>query len=132
MMHRLIKITLPALLLALSTSAAFAGERGVFKNKKERQHELTDREENRMSAEFKAKFRGAKSGAFQKLSNNPWEAKKRRNQHRADKVLKLSNSWGSCREYAYKKRGQCYSKANDAYTCERYYDARVRHCDDKF
>ena len=98
MAYRIIKIILPALLLALSASVSFAGDRGVFKNKKEQQHELTDREENRMSAEFKVKFSAAKSGSFQKMSNNPWEAKKKRNQHQADKALKLSNSWGSCRE----------------------------------
>ena len=102
MVNHIAKIILPALLLALSTSVAFAGDRGVFNNKKELQHELTDREESRMSAEFKAKFRGAKSGAFQKMNNNPWEAKKKRNQHQADKALQLSDSWGSCREYAYK------------------------------
>ena len=132
MLNRIAKFILPALLLVLSTSMAFAGDRGVFKNKNEQQHELTEREENRMIAEFKAKFSGAKTAAFQKMSKNPWEAKKMRNQHQADKAIKVSHTWGSCREYAYKKRGQCYAKGNVAYTCERYYDARVEHCDDKF
>ena len=132
MLNRIAKYILPALLLALSSSMAFAGDRGVFKNKKEQQHELTDREENRMEAEFKAKFSTAKPRAFKKMSNNPWEAKKMRNKSPVDKVIKPTDTWGSCREYIYKKRGQCYAKGNDAYTCERYYDARVRHCDDMF
>ena len=131
MMSRISKLILSVLLLSLSTSVVFA-DKGVFKNKKEEQHELTDREEGRIKAEFKAKFRATKAGAFQKMNNNPWAAKNERNQRQAGKALKLSETWGSCREYAYKKRGQCYAKGNNAYTCERYYDARAKHCDDKF
>lgn len=126
------KFVLPVIFLALPLSVANASERSVFKNKSENQHELTDREEKKLDAEFKNLFGGAKAGAFQKMSNNPWAAKKQRNEHHADKMLKLADSWGSCREYAYKQRGQCYARGSDAYTCERYYDARVKRCDDKF
>ena len=129
---RILKVLTLALLLALPLSMATASDRSVFKNKSEKQNELTDREDQRLAAEFKAQFNGAKSGAFQKMSKNPWEAKKARQQQHADKMLKMSNTWGSCREYAYKQRGQCYARGSDAYTCERYYDARVKRCDNQF
>ena len=132
MLNNIAKSLLLSLLLAASSSVAYAVDRGVFKNKKEQQHELTNREENGMKAEFDAKFRGEQSGAFQKINNNPWAAKKNRQQAQADKAIKLTDSWGSCREYAFKKRGQCYAKGSDAYTCERYYDGRTKHCDDRF
>ena len=120
------------LLLALPLSVATASNPGVFNNKSEKQHELTDREDQRLAAEFKVQFRGAKSGALQKMNKNPWAVKKARQQHHANRILKLSNTWGSCREYAYKQRGQCYARGSDAYTCERYYDARVKRCDNQF
>ncbi len=120
------------LLLALPLSMATASDRGVFKNKSEKQHELTNREDKKLAAEFKAQFSGAKPGAFQKMNKNPWQAKKLRQQHRADRVLKMADTWGSCREYAYKQRGQCYARGSDAYTCERYYDARVKRCNNQF
>lgn len=126
------KYIVPVLLLMFSTSIVVAEDRGVFKSKKEARHELTAKEESRVRAEFKAKFSKAKSSTYQNVNKNPWAAKKERNKHQADKKLSLGYTWGSCREYAYKKRGQCYSKGSDAYTCERYYDARVEHCNNKF
>jgi len=129
---RILKMLTFSFLLALPLSMATASDRGVFHNKSEKQHELTSREDNKLAAEFKAKFNGAKSGSFQKMNKNPWEAKKSRQKDHARKVLNMSNTWGSCREYAYKQRGQCYARGSDAYTCERYYDARVKRCDNKF
>ena len=132
MLNRVSKLILSVLLIALTSSLAFAGDRGIFKDKKEEQHELSDKEERRLVAEFKAKFSSAKAGAFQKMNSNPWAAKKNRDQAPAYKDMKLSDSWGSCREYAYKQRGQCYVKGSDAYRCERLYDGRVKLCDDKY
>ena len=114
---------------AMSTAQA---NRGVFSGKAEGQHELTDWEKKKMDAEFKNKFSASNGGAFQKLNNNPWAAKKARQQKHESKMLEMSSTWGSCREYAYKQRGQCYARGGDAYTCERYYDARVDHCDEAF
>ena len=104
----------------------------VFAGKAIQQHELTDWEVKKMDAEFTSQFGAAEGSEFQKLNNNPWAGKKERQDQHAAKMLQLSDSWGSCREYSYKQRGQCYARGGDAYTCERYYDARVRHCDEKF
>ena len=111
---------------------ANAADRNVFKGKEQNQHDLTKWEENKMKAEFDSRFAGKNNGAFQKLNNNPWEAKRNKQKQHNQKMLQLSNSWSHCREYAYKQRGQCYARGGDAYTCERYYDARVTHCDDNF
>lgn len=132
MANSLVKYVLPLLLLTMSSTTTVAEDRGVFKSKSEAQHELTNREEKRLNGEFKAKFSQSKKTAYKSVNKNPWAAKKERNKHQADKALSMTHSWGSCREYSYKKRGQCYSKGKDAYTCERFYDARVRHCNDKF
>ena len=120
-----------ALTVTLSINTAQAAN-GVFKGKSQGQHDLTDWEENKMKAEFDSKFNSQESVSFQKLTNNPWEAKKNKQKQHRQKMLQLSNTWSQCREYAYKQRGQCYARGGDAYTCERYYDARVNHCDDKF
>jgi hypothetical protein len=128
----ILKIFTLALLLVLPLSMATAADRSVFKNKSEKQHELTSKEDKKIVAEFKSQFSGVKPGAFQKRNNNPWAAKKSRQQHRADKFLKMASTWGSCREYAYKQRGQCYARGNDSYTCERFYDARAKRCDNRF
>lgn len=121
-----------ALSIILPLNAATAADRGVFKGKSQSQHELTEWETNKMKAEFNNKFSGAKSGSFQKLNNNPWEAKRAKKQQHNQKMLQLSNTWGQCREFTYKQRGQCYARGGDAYTCERQYDARVSHCDENF
>ncbi len=119
------------LLMVASVSNAQA-DRGVFAGKSETQHELTDWEKKKMVAEFESKFSASKGGAFQKLNNNPWAAKKARERQHQNKMMHMSASWGSCREYAYKQRGQCYARGSDAYTCERYYDARVKQCNEQF
>lgn len=116
----------------ITASSAQAADRSVFKGKSQSQHELTEWEQNKMQAEFDSKFSGQSAGAFQKLNNNPWEAKRNKEKQHNQRMLQLTNSWSACREYAYKQRGQCYARGGDAYTCERYYDARVSRCDDKF
>jgi len=121
-----------ALGVLFSLNTAVAGERGVFKGKTRAQHELTQWESKKMAAEFKSRFKSTDEGAFQKLNKNPWEAKRSRQQQHNKRMLKLSNNWSGCREYAYKQRGRCYAKGGDAYTCERYYDARVDQCDKMF
>lgn len=121
-----------AIFIAVSAMSSAQANRGVFSGKSEGQHELTDWEKKKMDAEFKNKFSASAGGAFQKLNNNPWAAKKARQQQHQNKMLEMSSTWGSCREYAYKQRGQCYARGGDAYTCERYYDARVKHCDGQF
>ena len=120
-----------AVVLTASISTAEAN-RVVFKGKEKTQHELTNWEKKKMAAEFKSKFSAQKSGAFQQLNNNPWAAKKARQQAHQNKLLETTANWGACREYAYKQRGQCYARGGDAYTCERYYDARTKRCDDQF
>ena len=129
---RIISLMVTATILLANISLAQANDRIVFKGKTKTQHDLTNWEQKKMSSEFQNKFSSTKPGAFQKLNNNPWAAKKAREQAHQSKVMKMSATWGTCREYAYKQRGQCYARGGDAYTCERYYDARVKHCDDQF
>ncbi len=127
-----IKICTFIVVLLLPFNMASAAERGVFNGKSLSQHELTQWERKKLAAEFKHQFNSAGVGSFQKLGRNPWEAKKAKKQQHNQKMLQLSNTWGSCREFSYKQRGQCYARGSDAYTCERYYDARVSHCNNKF
>ncbi|VAW69764.1 hypothetical protein MNBD_GAMMA09-2319 [hydrothermal vent metagenome] len=119
------------LLLFLSLSTAYAADRGVFKNKSHKQHTLTKWEAKKIKTEFKNRFNST-GATGQKLNANPWEAKRARQHKKSQQALRLSNTWGGCREYAYKQRGQCYAGGGDAYTCERYYDARVGHCNVTF
>jgi len=120
-----------ACVLAAQPSVVLAAD-DVFGSKTIQQHELTDWEKKKMDAEFTSQFGAADESAFQKLNSNPWAGKKDRQDQHAAKMLQLSDSWSSCREYSYKQRGQCYARGGDAYTCERYYDARVHLCDNKF
>lgn len=129
---RILSLSALAFVLFLPLNTASAADRGIFKGKTQTQHELTKREKNKMTAELKNKFSSTASGAFQKLNNNPWEAKRSKQKQHSQKMLQLSNTWGVCREFAYKQRGQCYARGGDAYTCERYYDARSNHCDLNF
>ena len=115
----------------MSTTAVFAAD-DIFANKSIKQHELTDWEKKKLDAEFTSQFGAADDSAFQKLNSNPWTGKKDRQEQHAAKVMQLTDSWGSCREYSYKQRGQCYARGGDAYTCERYYDARAQMCDQKY
>jgi len=126
------KICVIALAIFLPLNTASAADPGVFDGKSMSQHGLTQWEKKKLAAEFKHKFDPSTSGGYQKLGRNPWEAKKAKKKLHNQKMLQLSNTWGSCREFAYKQRGQCYARGSDAYTCERYYDARVGHCNSKF
>lgn len=130
-LSRITTLLTVTLSIFISTQAV-AADRGVFASKSQKQHELSNWEENKLKAEFKSRFNSSSSGAFQKLNNNPWEAKRSKQKQHSQKMLELSNSWGACREFAYKQRGQCYARGGDAYTCERFYDARVGHCDTNF
>jgi len=131
-LSRILNVCILAIAIIMPFNMAVAADRGVFNGKKQNQHELTKWEENKMQAEFKSQFSSTDTGAFQKLNNNPWEAKRAKQNQHNQKMLQLSNTWGHCREFAYKQRGQCYARGGDAYTCERYYDARVSHCDTNF
>lgn len=121
-----------ALAVVLPINTAVALESGVFVNKSFAQHGLTEWEKDKMNAEFKNNLSPARPGSGAKMGSNPWDAKKVKKQQHNMKMLQLSNSWGSCREFSYKQRGQCYARGGDAYTCERYYDARVAHCNNSF
>ena len=121
-----------ALAIILPINVAVAADRSVFGGKSISQHNLTEWEKKKMSAEFKNKFSPSRPGEHTTLGSNPWKAKKVKKQQHNAKMLQLSNTWGHCREFSYKQRGQCYARGGDAYTCERYYDARVDHCNDKF
>lgn len=115
--------------LVMSTFAN-AVDRNIFAGKSSKQHQLTEWEQKKMVAEFNSKFNMRKSATTKKLNSNPWKEK---DKSRAENnSQQLTNNWGSCREYAYSQRRQCYSRGGDAYTCERYYDARVAVCNNKF
>ncbi|VAW69107.1 hypothetical protein MNBD_GAMMA10-2895 [hydrothermal vent metagenome] len=119
-----------ALLSPLNT--VIAAEQGVFKNRSQQQHALKKWEANKVKAEFKNMYSGARLNSAQKLNGNPWEAKRARMRQGNKQTLQQNNTWGGCREYSYKMRDQCYARGGDAYTCERYYDARVDYCNEKF
>lgn len=130
--NRISAIFAIALAILIPFNMAIAADRGVFNGKSLSQHELTEWEKNKMTAEFKNKFSESSQAQHQKLGSNPWKAKKAKKKKHSKKILQLSNTWGHCREFSYKQRGQCYARGGDAYTCERYYDARVNLCDKKF
>ncbi len=129
---RFIKICMMVFAITSPINTVVAADSGVFNNKSLSQHELTKWEKKKLSAEFKHQFNPSGTSGFQSLGRNPWQAKKDRKQQHNTKMLQLSNNWGGCREFAYKQRGQCYARGSDAYTCERYYDARVSHCNNMF
>ncbi len=128
---RILGVGALSLAILLTSNMAIAADRGIFKGKSQSQHELTDWEKNKMKAEFKNRFSAPAAGG-QKMGSNPWQAKRAKKQLHNQRMLQLSNTWGHCREFAYKQRGRCYARGGDAYTCERYYDARVGHCDKSF
>ncbi|VAW59740.1 hypothetical protein MNBD_GAMMA11-1523 [hydrothermal vent metagenome] len=119
-------------LFLLPLNMSLAAEQGVFKNRSLQQHGLKKWEADKIKAEFRDMYNRGGGSTAQKLNGNPWEAKRARMKQRNQKALQQNNTWGGCREYAYKMRGQCYARGGDAYTCERYYDARVHYCNAKF
>lgn len=114
-----------------STSFSFAAERTVFGGQSYSQHQLTQHEKRKIEGEFKNKLAQSQSNGYQKLGGNPWKAKKEKREQ-VNHSSKQISTWGQCREYSYKKRGQCYARGSNAYSCERYYDARVSFCNNKF
>ncbi|MCW8853538.1 MAG: hypothetical protein OQK76_02425 [Gammaproteobacteria bacterium] len=117
------------LLFQLTTAQAV--EPNIFKDRLKQQHVLSKLEENAIHAEFRNKF---SNDNFKKqdLNKNPWDTKKAELKKSSVEADALANTWGNCREHAYTQRNQCYAKRNNMYTCERYYDARVRICDSHF
>ena len=116
----------------LPLNMALAVDQGVFKNRSLENHGLKKWEVNKIKAEFKSMYNQGGGNAAQKLNGNPWEARRARMKQRNQKILQTDKTWGGCREYSYSLRGQCYAKGGDAYTCERYYDARVGYCNTSF
>jgi len=98
---------------------------GVFNNKNRSGHGLSDAEKNQLASEFRQQF-GLPRASTDARTNNPWEAKKLRQQEQR------STTWGECRDYALLKRQRCYKDGSDAYKCERFYEARSQKCDDEF
>ncbi|HEY9050482.1 MAG TPA: hypothetical protein VIQ03_02990 [Gammaproteobacteria bacterium] len=98
---------------------------GVFNSKNRSGHELSDAEKNQLTSEFRQQF-GLPRAATDIRTNNPWEAKKLRQQEQR------STTWGECRDYALLKRQRCYKDGSDAYKCERFYEARSHKCDNEF
>ena len=117
--------------LMFQITAAHAVEPNIFKDRLKQQHLLTSKEETAINAEFRNKF-SQEDYNKQDLNKNPWDTKKSEMQKSSSESDKLANTWGNCREHAYTQRNQCYAKRNNMYTCERYYDARVRICDSHF
>jgi len=100
----LMAMFLSAVVLGTPFSVAQAGD-VVFKGKQHSQHDLQGWEQKKMLADFNKRFASTESGAFQKLNNNLWAAKKDKQKARSAKMLGMTANWGSCREYAYKQRG---------------------------
>ena len=117
--------------LLFQLTAAHAGEPDIFKNRLKQQHVLSKLEENAIHAEFRNKF-SQDDFKKQNLNKNPWDTKKAEMKKSSVETEALASTWGNCREHAYTQRNQCYSKRNNMYVCERYYDARVRICDSHF
>lgn len=125
---KLIRISLLIMtaLLAFNTSVATAA------NTVDKTQKLTEWEKKKIAEEFNRFFKSTDSGAFQKLNKNPWASKRARQQQQAQKILKVSASLGSCKQYTIKQRRQCYAQGNGRAMCERYYKARMDHCSEYF
>ena len=98
---------------------------GVFLEKQRDGHKLSSSEQRQLTMEFYQRFGKSKSEPAVR-SNNPWEAKKQRQQSQR------SVSWGECRDFALQKRNLCYKQGRDAYNCERFYEARTQKCNTEF
>lgn len=101
---------------------------GVFLGRSMTAHALTDAENAQIDAELTRQFGHATVESAVK-SNNPWEAKKKQAQQVQGQK---KASWGDCRDYALQQRNLCYKEGRDAYSCERYYEARSTRCDKKY
>jgi hypothetical protein len=117
-------VLLAACLLGIS-SAVVAD--GVFLGRSMAAHALTDAENAQIDMELTRQFGNPSADSLVK-SNNPWDAKKKQTQNQAQKKA----SWGDCRDYALQQRNLCYKEGRDAYSCERFYEARSLRCDKKY
>ncbi len=125
-------IALCAITFTFSLNVAVAAGQGVFSSRSISQHALSDWEAKKMDAEFKRLFNPSSSSAKKNLGRNPWEIKKEKQRQHNKKGRKIAQTWGNCREFSYKQRGQCYARGGNAYSCERYYDAQVKYCNNNF
>ena len=101
---------------------------GVFLGRSMAAHTLTDAETAQIDMELTRQFGNPSADNSSIKSNNPWDAKKKQTQTQAQKKA----SWGDCRDYALQQRNLCYKEGRDAYSCERFYEARSLRCDKKY
>ena len=119
-------------LLLIASLLSFGASVATAADTANRTQQLSDWEKRKIAEEFNRFFSSTDNGAFQKLNKNPWASKRARQQQQAQKVLKISASLGSCKEYTLKQRRQCYAQGNGKAMCERYYRARMDHCSEYF
>lgn len=98
---------------------------GVFLGRSMTGHALSDAENAQLDSEFSRQF-GNQSADSVIKSNNPWDAKKKQVQ------AQKQTTWGDCRDYALQQRNQCYKEGREAYSCERFYEARSVRCDKNY
>ena len=108
------------------SGSAMALAEGVFLNQSHSGHDLSSAEQKQLAMEFHKKF-GAPTQQVGKKTNNPWQNKKQQQNQQSQDV-----SWGECREYAIQTRNACYKAGQSAYSCERFYEARSRKCDNDY
>lgn len=122
---KLIRISLiiAALLVSYNTNASDAINSSL---------KLTSSEKKKIAAEFNHYFKSTDAGSMQKLNKNPWAGKRARQNRRVQKVLQVSASLNSCKQYSLQQRRQCYVSGNTASSCELFYKARLKHCSKYF
>lgn len=118
-----LRLCICAIFLTIS-SASLAN--GVFLDRKQDAYQLSKAEQQQIRNEFVRKF-GPMSNTTNQFNtaNNPWQNKKKH-------TSRPGVNWGVCRDYALHMRNQCYRAANPAYQCERFYEARVKLCNEQF
>lgn len=89
---------------------------------------LTDIQQQKIANEFNNYFKSTDSGSMQTLNKNPWAGKRARQSQRTNKILQVSASLDSCKQYSLKQRRQCLVKSNNQSSCELFYKARIDHC----
>ena len=125
-------IVITAFLSFAGISSVHAADVAQANAKPQKQRVLSAHEKKLIAAEIERRFKTTDEGSFQKLNNNPWAGKKARQKQHADRMLRLSGSMDSCRQFALKQRNQCYSVGNESSMCEAYYNARLGHCAEYF
>ena len=117
-------LTVVSLLNVAIMSQAVANS--VFADKNKSSHELSSAEQQAIRSEFETKFASGDTASLKINSKDPWKAKEKREM--ADD--QRSATWGECRESALKNRFGCYRERKMPYQCERYYEARIKLCDE--